>query len=151
MKLTIHQGCDCVEPEIELRCRFLDHRLKKMTEYIRQYTICLKGFSEKELYHIPLEQICYMEAVGKKTFLYLKDQVLESPESLIRLEPLLFGTPVVRISKSCLINTDYLRSVRALVNHRMEATLTTGEKLIISRTYIPSLLKKLEGSETSSH
>lgn len=38
----------------------------------------------------------------------------------------------------------YLKSVSPLWNHRMEATLTSGEKLVITRNYIGSLKEKLE-------
>ena len=52
--------------------------------------------------------------------------------------------PLPGISKSCLVNTSFLQSVRPLYNHRLEATLQNGEKLVITRNYIEPLKEKLK-------
>ena len=47
---------------------------------------------------------------------------------------------------NCLVNTSFLQSVRPLYNHRLEATLQNGEKLVITRNYIEPLKEKLKGA-----
>lgn len=66
-------------------------------------------------------------------------------ETLTSLEQLLSGTAFIRISKSCIVNTDFLKCVRPLYNHRLEAELKNGERLIITRNYIELLKQKLKG------
>lgn len=144
MKITIHQDMEIKENEIILNCSMIDKRMQNLIDYLRQYSCSLKGIQKNEIYQIPLENILFIDSVDGKTFLYGMENVFESKESLVALEKVLVNTPCVRISKSCILNSTYLKSVRSIVNHRMEATLTNGEKLIIERNYIEDLKTKLK-------
>lgn len=144
MKLTINQSLDYTENEIIINCSVMDNKLQRLIDYIRQYSFSLKGIAEGQNYNISLENILYIDTVEGKTFLYCKDKMFESKETLGSLEQLLYSTPFVRISKNCILNTNALKSVRILMNHRMEANLINGEKLIVTRNYIESIKRKLE-------
>jgi DNA-binding LytR/AlgR family response regulator len=122
----------------------VDKRLQQLIDHIRQYTFTLQGTVNDELYQVPLESLLYIDSTDGKTFLYCSKKVYGSKESLTSIEQQLLHTPFVRISKNCIMNTTHLRSVKTLVNHRLEATLMNGEKLIISRNYIESLKEKLK-------
>lgn len=143
MKITIHQDSGTQENEIIIKCSLVDKRMQTLIDYIRQYSFSLKGTHENEVFQIPIENILFIESVDGRTFLYGMDNVYESKESLFSLEKILLNTPFVRISKNCILNTAFLKSVKSLVNHRMEASLTNGEKLIITRNYIEELKTKL--------
>ena len=62
---------------------------------------------------------------------------------LYEIEELLMNTSFVRISKSCILNTDVLDKVKISLNGKMEATLQNGEKVLITRHYVPAFKKKL--------
>ncbi len=144
MKLTVNQSLEYGETEIIVNCSMMDDRLRKLIEYIRQYSFSLIGFADGERYSIPLENIHYIESVDGRTFLYCQDKVYEYKETLASLDRLLLHTSFVRISKSCIMNLNVLKCVKSFLNHRMEAILISGEKLIVSRNYIEHLKKKLE-------
>ena len=65
------------------------------------------------------------------------------------LEEKLLHTSFIRISKNCIINIDYLKSVRPLYNHRLEAFLVNGETQIVTRNYI-EVLKNIGNCETQN-
>ena len=144
MKVTVNQCLDYRETEIIINCSMMDDRLKKLIDHIRQYSFSLKGIADGEKYSVPLEHILYIESVDGRTFLYCQDRVYEYRETLTSLDQLLLHTSFVRISKSCIMNLNALKCVKSSLNHRMEATMTTGEKLIVSRNYIEQMKKKLE-------
>lgn len=143
MKLVLEQGLEIPETEVVVRCRCVDRRLNKLMAYIRQYSISLEGKAEGGSYQIPLENILYIDSVEGKGFLYTARQVYETRETLTALEQRLKDTSFQRISKNCILNLSHLTCVSPLWNHRMEATLSNGEKLIISRTYLEPLKQKL--------
>jgi DNA-binding LytR/AlgR family response regulator len=122
----------------------MDDRLKKLIDTIRKFTFSLKGTIGNEVYTIPLEDILYIESVDGKTFLYCSNKVYESRETLTSLEQMLLHTSFLRISKNCIMNLNELKCVKALFNHRMEASMKNGERLIVSRNYIDDLKNKLE-------
>ena len=143
MKLSIHQDERIQETEIIINCAYMDKRLQKLTDYIRQYSFSLEGESEGKLYQIPLEQIFYIETVDSKTFLYDHERTYFSRQTLTVLEEKLKNMTFVRISKSCLLNVSYLKCVAPYANHRLKAELRSGEQLIISRNYVEALKNKL--------
>ncbi len=145
MKLTLLQDPNLPETEIIIRCAYPDARLKRLIELIRQHGFSLSGYRDGALHQLPLEQIHYIDSADGKTFLYLEKEVYSSRETLANLEKRLAHTSFLRISKNCILNTDFLSSVRPLFNHRLEALLSNGEKLIITRSYIEALKQKLKG------
>ena len=146
MKLIINQDLQIPETEITIRCACMDSRLEHLINQIRQYAFSLTGYQEDKEYHLPLDQIFFIDSVDGKTFLYLEKEVYTCRETLSSLEERLSCTSFTRISKSCLVNTNFLKSVRPLYNHRLEAILQNGEKLIITRNYIEPLKEKLKGA-----
>ena len=74
--------------------------------------------------------------------MYTEKTVYRCKEKLYELEELLENSSFVRISKSCILNIDYLESVKAVFNGKLEALLSNGEKVIINRHYVSAFKKK---------
>ena len=143
MKLSIHQDEHFTETEVIINCAYIDTRLQRLTDYIRQYTFSLECESEGNLYQLPIEDIFYIESVDSKTFLYDYERTYSCKHTLTALEEKLKNTTFARISKSCLLNISYLKCVAPFANHRLKAELKNGEQLIISRNYVEVLKDKL--------
>ena len=143
MKLTINQNMEIEEEEIIINCAYVDERMQRLIDCVRQFTFALEGEAEGKVYQIPVEEIYYIESVDRKTFLYDRKCAYQSRQTLIALEQKLRHTTFQRISKNCLMNTAQLKCVEPYVNHRMRAELKNGERLLISRNYIESLKEKI--------
>ena len=87
-------------------------------------------------------QIYYIESVDKRTFVYTKGGCYESRDRLYELEEKL-GTYHVRISKSMIVNLRKIRNVCAEPGGRMVAVLLNGERVIISRSYVKEIKRRL--------
>lgn len=145
MKLTIHEVPGATETEITINCRNVDERLQQLIRRIKQYTYIFQAKTKSGQCLIPAEEIYYIDSVDSKTFLYAEKDVYNSSETLSELENRLLDSTFIRISKNCILNTAFLESVQPLWNNRLEAHLTNGEKLIITRHYIKSLKEKIKG------
>ena len=62
---------------------------------------------------------------------------------LYELEELFCGTDFFRASKSYIVNLKKVKSIRPAFNGRFEAHMKNGEKVMISRQYVPVLKEKL--------
>ena len=144
MKVTINQSSNRAEAEIIINCAYVDKTLKKIIDYITQFTFTIEGENYGKLYQLPIDKIFYMESVDGRTYLYDKTNSYLCKKSLQTLEEELGNTPFVRVSKTCLLNTFYLRCVETYPNHRLKAELGNGEQIIISRNYIDNLYKKIK-------
>lgn len=144
MKLTVNQNDNQGETEIIVNCTYMDKSLKKIIDYITQFTFTLEGEMEGKIFQLPIDKIFYIESVDGKTYLYDKTDSYFCRQSLQAMENNLTNTPFARISKNCLLNTAYLRCVEPYPNHRLKAELSNGEQLIVSRIYIETLRRKIK-------
>lgn len=117
----------------------LDRKTQTLIQKIRTLNYKVSGDNQGILFQIPISEIYYVESVERKTFFYTKDECYMADKKLYELEELLTGTGIIRISKSCLMNVDMLHRVKRLANSQLEATLISGEKLIVARTYLKSI------------
>lgn len=144
MKLTINQNSGQAENEIVINCSYVDKTLKKIIDYITQFTFTIEGESDSKIYQLPIDKIYYIESVDGRTYLYDKTNSYLCKQSLQALEEDLENTPFARVSKTCLLNTSYLRCVETYPNHRLKAELSNEEQIIISRSYIDNLRQKIK-------
>lgn len=143
MKVTINENTKLQEDEIIINCAYMDERMKKLADFVRQFAFSLEGELEGKFYQIPIDELYYIDTVDGKTFLYDSEHAYCSRQTLAALEQKLIHTTFLRISKSCLMNVAQLQCVEPYVNHRMQAELKNGERLLISRNYIEGLKEKL--------
>lgn len=94
-----------------------------------------------------LSDIYYIENVERKLFLYTAEEVYRYDGSMSEVEQLTYDTGFVRISRTCIMNTAYLREIKQIRNSRLEAVMDNGEKLIVSRKYLSDIKRifKREG------
>ena len=137
MKLLIEQSDQYTDAEIVIKCGMMDDRLESIIQHIRLHMFSVAGVKDGETKIFPLGDIYYFDSTDERTFLYLENDVYECSLKLYELEEQLEKANFVRISKSCIVNIMKLDSVRPLLNSRYEAKLENGEKLIISRHYLP--------------
>lgn len=143
MKITIQDLPEGEEDEIIIRCRAMDEQLMKFIYALRAGREKITVSKGDRLFQILATGIYYFEAVGNKVFAYLEKDVYETKYKLYELEHRLSGTDFFRASKSTIINLSKMESVCPDFNGRFEACMKNGERLIISRQYVPLLKEKL--------
>ena len=97
---------------------------------------------DRNTFFCRLTQIYYIESVDKRTYVYTKGDCYESRDRLYELEEKL-GTWFVRISKAMIVNLRKIRNVSAEPGGRMTAVLLNDERVIISRSYVKELKRRL--------
>ena len=143
IKLVIEESPAYREPEIILRCKRVEGSLRRIVEYIRVRSDFIAINADGISRPLPLANVFYFESVDKKTFAYCANNVYECEQTLAELEKKLTSSTFTRISKSCIVNTVLIKSVKPLDNHRLKALLRNGEAQIINRHYVAGLKEKL--------
>lgn len=143
MKITIIEPPEGEEDEIIIRCRHIDKRLLKLIYAVKAGQEKITALQNGNYFQIAPEEIYYFEAVDNKVFLYLEKEVYETKLKLYELEDIFRETDFFRASKSCIVNLAKVRSLSPAFNGRFEALMKNGEKVIISRQYVPVLKEKL--------
>ena len=102
---------------------------------------------EGQTYLCKIHDIYYIESVDKKTFLYTKNECFETRYRLYELEEML-NRYFLRCSKAMIVNMRKIKAVKSELGGRMNATLLSGEVIVISRSYVKELKQRLLGRHT---
>lgn len=143
MRIEIIEEPTIDEIEIQIKCKEKSEYVKQLATTIFEEQLILNGRIENEFTQIYSKDIYYFESVDNRTYIYCEDNVYESDMKLYELEEKLAGTKFTRINKACIMNIDKLKKVKGQVNGRLLATLSNEEKLIINRSYVQEVKRKL--------
>ena len=121
----------------------VDNLIKK----IGRMDISFVGKTEDREVSISISDIYYIENVERKLFLYTKDEVFRLDGTMPEIESRIYDTGLVRISRTCIMNTDYLKEIKQIRNSHLEAVMENDEKLIVSRKYLPDIKKMFRKKE----
>lgn len=145
MKITMQQDKEKLDIEVTIVYPELNQEVELIKRKICGISDSILGEVDGRRYAIRLYDIFYIESVERKTFIYTKEQVFRSELKLYQLQEKLPIADFERVSKSCILNLNVLDSVVSLPNSKLEAVLVNGEKIVISRTYLSAIRKKLKG------
>ncbi|MBR4966159.1 MAG: LytTR family transcriptional regulator DNA-binding domain-containing protein [Lachnospiraceae bacterium] len=145
MQVKIRKIAEEQPEEIEIRCHEVTEEVREIVTFIKTRNGQLTGVQEGKQYEIPVTDICYIEAVDERTFLYTSKQVYETRQRLYELEELLKEKYFLRVSKSMLLNLMKIQAIKPALNGRLTAVLKSGEEIIISRKYVQELRRALKG------
>lgn len=134
------------QPEqMDIRCHEVTEEIREIVTFVKTRQGHLSGMLDGNRYEVPLPDICYIEAVDNKVFIYTRARVYETKQRLYELEEMLREKHFLRVSKSLLINLMKIKSITPALNGRFKAVLQNGEEIIISRKYVPLLKTALKG------
>ena len=136
MKLQIEQIPTLEETEILIKCKEIDSKINKISNYIRTSYITLIGKIDGEQFIINLDDIFYFEAVENKVFAYVEKDVFEVNYKIQELVDMLKRTSFIQTARTIILNINKIEKVSTLVN---------GEKMIITRVFSHSFKNKLNG------
>lgn len=143
MKITV-EHIDSEENEVILRCRELDDEMLRLLALVRAGMQKLLVWNEqKELLPLNVSETVYCETVEEITFVYTENGMYQTALTLSELEERWAAMGLLRCGKSCVANLYAIRRLRSCGGGRIEATLSTGEKIVISRHYAPALRERL--------
>lgn len=147
MRLIKKHNPGLQEAEIIVSYPEITPRLTSLFRQIDSFMLSVSGKKDGGTHSLPLDNILYFESVEDSTFIYTATDIFECSSRLYELENEFINTSCARVSKSCILNTLHVESVRPLLSGRMEVLLSNNEKILVTRHYLPGFKNKfnLEG------
>lgn len=143
MKIIIEDCNPGEEDQIIIRCKEMDENLLKILSELKLGQKKLAGMKDGNIIMVEPSGVYYFEGVDNKVFMYCKQNVYETKLKLYEIEEEYNNTTFFRASKSVILNVSKIKSISPAYSGRFEALLFNGEKVVISRQYVPELKKKL--------
>ena len=143
MKIIVDEDQSLDHVEVIFRTPRIDADVIEAVSRLRLFDQKLTGQADGVTHIVPAKDVLYFESVDKKTFFYTADKVFETQMRLYEIEDKLANCGFVRIGKSIVVNLKEVASLKSDVAGKMIATLSNGERAVISRAYTPLIKQKL--------
>ena len=143
MKLTTHKEPSLDNDYVDIKYRELTNPISQIIEICNQGNQTIIGAINEQKYPIDISDILYIEWVDGNSCICTAENVYTSSQPLASLEQLLCAKGFVRISKPMMVNIRKIKWVSSMLNMKLIAELTNGERVSVSRHYRDDLLKKI--------
>lgn len=144
IKIEIDAGMD--ETEVIIRCSRLDDSIVSLQNSIAEQgngRRCISLYKGETAYYVPIEDIYFFETEGKEIHAHTADKLFGAAYKLYELEELL-PAGFMRISKSTIVNLDYIYSItRNLTASSVVEFMGSSKKVLVSRGYYKALVERL--------
>lgn len=143
MKITININADVQDTDVVINCKQLSPEIEKILATLRILNQQMMVTKENETHILDVLEIIYVEAIDRKTFVYTNNEIYESKLKLYEMEEKLIQYGFFRVSKSCLVQLKYIKSLQNDVDRKIRLTLRSGEQIMVSRQYADEMKKRL--------
>lgn len=147
MRIKIEIEENLTEDEVVIRCRSLNESIiaiqKNIAEAVRgkQQIMAMKGDKE---YWLFLTEILFLETTENQVAVHSADQIFYTRLKLYELEELL-PSVFMRVSKSAIVNTEKVRSIKKNITGASEVEFENCHKMAyVSRSYLKPFMSRME-------
>lgn len=143
MRLILNERPEMEKPEVTIAYSEMTASVKRVADFVRSVEQTILCKKDEEECSVPVGDIFYIESVDKKTFVYCEKEVYMCSLRLYEIEKMVEKAGFVRVSKSTILNIEWLKGVKTLVNSRLEAILSNGERVCVTRKYLKDIREAL--------
>ena len=144
--MLLRHEMDASKSDIEI---FVSYPVKNKTvnrilTLIKSFNTQIECYTEDGMKLVNTSDVYYIEAVDRKTISCCEEGNLIIKSSLYQMQENLKNEGFVRVSKYCILNTSKLKMIKPLVNSHMEAVLSNGMCLYVTRKYLSDIRRILQ-------
>lgn len=143
MRVELLEDAALTDIQVTIRCPKAEGEALRLLALLGESGRKLAGVREGETFLLEVRDVLYIDTVDRRTFLYTRDAVYESPLRLYELLERLECRDFLRAGKSSIINLRQVQSLRPEFGGRLRCTMANGEVLLVSRQYVPSVKEHL--------
>jgi len=139
MVIKLKQDTAKKDIEITIEYPVKDKTVDRLVSMIKSADIQIECYLEDSIKLINISEIYYIESIDKKTIIFDTHNSYYNKNRLYQLYEKLKNKGFVQISKYCIININKLEKIRPLPNSHLEALLTNGKCLYVTRKYLDNI------------
>ena len=133
------------EDSVVIRYKELTPQINRILNAVNGDDNRLKGKTEDGEVFVSPDEILYLESVDDKVFVYTEDKIVRIDGSLNSFLSETEDDTFFRCSKSMIINVGKVTALKSLSSNRIDATMESGEHIIISRRFASEFRRLLKG------
>jgi len=144
MVLKLEQKTKQNDVEVLITYPQKNQYVERLVSLINSIDMQIQCYSKDELILVNASDILFIErTVDKKTKVNCEKSCYQSKEWLYQIFEKLKNIRFVQINKYCILNLNKLKKIKQLPNSHLEAVLTNGKSLYVTRKYLTELKRIL--------
>jgi len=144
MILRIEQNPAKEDIEVIITCPVKNKIVERIASFIKSVDMQIECYSDDIVKLVNVSDIYYIESVDGKTVVCCEKEKYIVKSRLYQIYEKLRDNGFIQISKYCVLNINKLDSFKPLDNNRLEAVLSNGVYLCITRKYISGIKQILK-------
>jgi DNA-binding LytR/AlgR family response regulator len=144
MKIILENCTTQNDIEVTIKYPVKNKTVERLISLIKSADIKISCYSDDDLKLVNASDIYYIESIDKKTIIYCEKENFYVKERLYQIYEKLKPAGFVQINKYCILNINKLEKIKPLPNSNLEAVLTNGIHLNVSRKYLTDIKQILQ-------
>ena len=147
MILKLEENTAQKDIEISISYPQKDKTVDRIVSLIQSFDRQIECYSGDSIKWINASDICYIESIDKKTIVFCEKGSYQVRKRLYQMYEELADNGFVQISKYCILNINKLVEIKQLLNSHLEAVLSNGIHLYVTRKYLNGIKQTLQKDE----
>jgi DNA-binding LytR/AlgR family response regulator len=139
MVIKLEQDLTKKDIEITIKYPVMNKTVNRIISLVKSIDIQIECFHDDSIKLINASDIFYIESIDKKTIVFDEKHSYYNKNRLYQIYEKLTNKGFVQISKYCIININKLEKIKPLANSHLEAVLTNGKCLYVTRKYLENI------------
>ena len=147
MIINVEQNPAQKDIEVLITCPVKNKTVDRIVSLIKSADMQIECYSDDIIKRVNVSEIYYIESIDGKTIVSCEKEKYLVKGRLYQIYEKLKDNDFIQISKYCILNINKLDKFKPLANNRLEAVLSNGVYLCITRKYIAGIKQILRGDE----
>jgi DNA-binding LytR/AlgR family response regulator len=147
MILKLEHNAAQKDIEIAISYPLKNKTVERIVSLIKSLDRQIECYFDDSKKWVSISDIYYIESIDKRTVVFCEKESYQSRKRLYQVYEELADNGFVQISKYCILNINKLEKVTPLLNSHMEAVLSNGKCLYVTRKYLAGIKQILKENE----
>jgi DNA-binding LytR/AlgR family response regulator len=132
---------DSTQKDIEVIIKYPQKNkiVEQIASLVKSFNTQIPCYSDDATKFVNASDIYFIESVDKKTVVCCENENYQVKDRLYQIYEKLKNFGFIRINKYCILNIDKLDNIKTLANSHLEAVLTNGKCLYVTRNYLANI------------
>lgn len=147
MILNIEQNLSKRDIEVTITYPVKNKIVERIISLVKSVDMQIECYSDDIVKLVNVLDIYYVESIDKKTIVFCENENYQIKDKLYQIYEKLASKGFVQISKYCILNINKLEKIKPLANSHLEAILSNGIRLYVTRKYLAGIQRILKEDE----
>ncbi len=144
MILKLEHAPENKDIEIVIAYPVKNKTVDRIVSLIKSVDKQIECYSDDSMKRVDVSDVYYIESIDKKTIAFCEKENYQIRKRLYQVYEELADSGFVQISKYCILNVNKLEKIAPLLNSHMEAVLSNGKCLYVTRKYLAGIKQILK-------